>query len=85
MLSFLLKHIWIGIGYFLLNFFAPFSSILGLQITVTFGSVLGLQVTVGLQVETGLQPATRWQPFVATQCCVPLSQLKKESNRQSST
>jgi len=36
MLSFLLKQISIGIVYFLLNFFA------------TFGSVLGLQLTVGL-------------------------------------
>jgi len=40
----LLKQIWIGIDYFLLNFFATFGSILGLQIIVTFGSVLGLQV-----------------------------------------
>jgi len=36
MLSFLLKHIWIGIDYFLLNFFATFGSISGLQFTVTF-------------------------------------------------
>jgi len=48
MLSFFLKHIWIGIDYILVNFFATFGSNLGLQITVTFGSVLGLQVTVGL-------------------------------------
>jgi len=65
MLSFLLKHIWIGIDYFVLNFLATFGSIFGLQITVTFGSVLGLQVTVGLQDNTGLQPPTRWEPFVA--------------------
>jgi len=66
MLSFLLKHIWIGIDYFLLNFFAIFRSILGLQITVTFGSVLGLQVN------SGLQPPTRWEPFVAaTMLCRP--------------
>jgi len=65
MLSSLLKHIWIGIDYFLLNFFATFGSILGLEIAVTFGSVLGLQVTVGLQVNTGLQPPIRWEPFVA--------------------
>ena len=65
MLSTLLKHIWIGIDYFLLNFFATFGSILGLEIAVTFGSVLGLQVTVGLQVNTGLQPPIRWEPFVA--------------------
>ena len=45
MLSFLLKQNWIGIGYFLLNFFATLASVLRLQITVTFGSVLGLQVT----------------------------------------
>jgi len=64
MLSFLLKHIWIGIYYFLLNF-TTFASILGLQITVTFGSVLGLQVPVGLQVNIGLQPPTRWEPFIA--------------------
>jgi len=58
MLSFLLKHIWIGIDYFRLNFFATFHSISGLQITVTFGSVLGLQVS------SGLQPPTHWEPFV---------------------
>ena len=46
MLSFLLKQNWIGIDYFLLNFFATFASVLRLQITVTFGSVFGLQVTV---------------------------------------
>jgi len=63
MISFLLKQIWIENADFLLNFFATFGSILGLQITVTFGSVLGLQVTVGLHV--GLQPPTRWEPFVA--------------------
>jgi len=65
MLSFFLKHNWIGIDYFLLNFFATFASGLGLQITVAFGSVLGLQVTVGLQVNRGLQPPTLWEPFVA--------------------
>ena len=65
MLSFLLKQIWIGIDYFLLNFFATFGSILGLQITATLGSVLGLKVTVGLEVNTALQPQTRWQPLVA--------------------
>jgi len=59
MLSFFLKPNWIGIDYFLLNFFATFASVLRLQITVTFGSV------VGLQVNTGLQPPTRWEPFVA--------------------
>jgi len=53
MLSFLLEQIWIGIDYFLLNFFA------------TFGSVLGLQVTAGPQVNSVLQPPTRWEPFVA--------------------
>jgi len=53
MLSFLLKQISIGIVYLLLNFFA------------TFGSVLGLQLTVGLKVNTGLQSPTRWEPFVA--------------------
>ena len=46
----LYKQIWIGIDYFLLNFFATFLSTLGLKIPVTFGSILGLQVTVGLQV-----------------------------------
>ena len=51
---------WIGIDYFLLNFFATFASVLRLQITVTFGSVLGLQVN------SGLQPSTRWEPFVAS-------------------
>jgi len=65
MLSILLKQIWIGIYSFLLNFFATFASVLGLQITVTFGSVLGRQVTVGLQVNTELQPPTRWEPFFA--------------------
>jgi len=54
MLSFLLKHIWIGINYFLLNFFA------------TFGSVLGLQVAVELHVNTGPQPPTHWGTFVAS-------------------
>jgi len=47
MLLFLLKPIWIGIDDFILNFFA------------TFVSVLGLQVTLELQVNTGLQPPTR--------------------------
>jgi len=65
MLSSLLKHIWNGIDYFLLNFFTTFGSILGLEITVTFGSVLGLQVAVRLQVNTGLQSPIRWEPFVA--------------------
>jgi len=62
---FCLSTFGLGIDYFVLNFFATFGSILGLQVTVTFGSVLGLQVTVGLQVNTGLQPSTRWEPFVA--------------------
>jgi len=56
MLLFLLKHILIGIDYFLLNFFTTCGSVLGLQRTVNFGSVLGLRVTVGLQVTSGLQP-----------------------------
>jgi len=56
----LFKHNWFPIDDFLLNFFA------------TFGSVLGLQVTVRLQVNTGLQPPTRWEPFVAgTMLCRP--------------
>jgi len=38
MLSFLLKHNGIGNDYFLLNF-VTFVSVLGVQITVTFGSV----------------------------------------------
>jgi len=46
MLSFLLKQNWMGIDYFLLNFFESFASVLRLQIAATFGSVLGLQVTV---------------------------------------
>jgi len=49
----LLKQIWIGIDYFLLNLFA------------TFGSVLRLQITVGLQVNTGLKPATCRETFLA--------------------
>jgi len=53
MSSLLHKQIWIGIDDFLLNFFASFSS------------VLGLQVTVGLQVNSELQPPTRLDPFVA--------------------
>jgi len=53
MLSFLLKQIWIGIDFFLLNFF---STILEVQIIVTF--------SLGLQVNTRLQPPTRWEPFV---------------------
>jgi len=68
----LFKQNWFGIDDFLLNFFA------------TFVSVLGLQVNVGLQLNTGLQPTTRWEPFLQAQCCVVLSQPKKESNRQSS-
>jgi len=44
MLSFLLKEIWIGRDDFLLNFFA------------TFGSVLGLQVNTGLQPPTRWEP-----------------------------
>jgi len=32
MLSFSLKQIWIGIDYFLLNFFATFDSVLGLHV-----------------------------------------------------
>jgi len=64
-LSFLFKQNWFGIDDFLLNFFATFVSVFGLQITVTFGSVLGLQVAVGLQVNTGLQPPTRREPCVA--------------------
>jgi len=67
-----------------LKFFATFGSVLELQITVTFGSVLGLQVTVGLQVNSGLQPPTHWSHLLQAQCCVALSQPKKESNRQSS-
>jgi len=34
MLSVLLNQIWIGIGDILLKFFATFSSVLGLQVTV---------------------------------------------------
>jgi len=34
MLTFLLNQIWIGIDDFLLNFFATFCSVLGLQVTV---------------------------------------------------
>ena len=34
MSPFLLNQIWIGIGDFLLNFFATFGSVLGLQVTV---------------------------------------------------
>ena len=64
MLSILIKHIWIGIDDFRLNFFATFDSVLGLQIAVTFGSVLWLQVTVGLQVNSGLQPPSCWEPFL---------------------
>jgi len=61
----LLKQNWVGIDDFLLNFFATCDTVLGLQITVSFGSILGLQVAVGLQVNTGLQPPTRWEPLVA--------------------
>jgi len=60
------KQNWFGIDDFLLNFFATFVLVFGLQITVTFGSVLRLQVN------TGLQPPTRWEPFVAgTMLCRP--------------
>jgi len=51
MLSFLLKQIWVGIDYFLLNFFA------------TFGSISGLEITVGLQVNTGFRPPTCWESY----------------------
>jgi len=74
MLSFLLKQIWIGIDYFLSNFFATFGSVLGLQITVTFRSVLGLRVN------SGLQPPTCWADLLQAHCCVALSQPKKEPN-----
>jgi len=60
MLLFLLQQIWMGIDYFLLNFFATSASVLGLHITVTFGSVLGLQVN------SGFQRGTRCEPFVAS-------------------
>jgi len=49
MLSFFLKEIWIGIDDFLLNFLATSGSILGLQITVTFGSVLGPVAYLGFR------------------------------------
>jgi len=60
----LYKQIWIGIDYFLLNFFATFVSTLGLKITVTSSSVLGLQVTVGLQVNI-VSATNTLEPFVA--------------------
>jgi len=79
MLLFLLKQIWIGIDNFLLNFFATFDSVLGLQITVTFGSVLNCRLT--------LDCSNRHvgSHLLQAQCCVDLSQPNKESNRQSST
>ena len=68
-LWFLFKHNWFPIDDFLLNFFA------------TFGSVLGLQVTVRLQVNTGLQPPTRWEPFVAgTMLCRPEPTKESQSD-----
>jgi len=36
MLSFLLNQIWIGTDDFLLNFFASFGSVFGLQATVAY-------------------------------------------------
>jgi len=71
MLSCLLEQIWIGIDYFLLNFIA------------TFGSVLALQVTAGLQaVDCSHQHVG--SHLLQAQCCVALSQPKKQSNRWSS-
>jgi len=66
------EQIWIGFNYFLLNFIA------------TFGSVLGLQVTAGPQVTSGLQPPNVGSHLLQAQCCVALSQPKKQSNRWSS-
>jgi len=83
----LLKHIWIGIVYFLLNFFATFVSVLGLQITVTFGSVLGLQITdCRLHWRLTLDCSHQYvgSHMLQAQCCAALSQPKKESKRRSS-
>jgi len=65
MLSIMLNPFWIGIWVELLDFFATFGEVLGMQVTVTFSSVLGLQVTARLQANSGLQPPTRSEPFVA--------------------
>jgi len=84
MLSSLLKQNWIGIDYILLNFFATFTSVLRLQITVTFGSVLGLQVTVDCRLTVDCSHRHAGSHLLQAQCCVALSQPKKESNRHAS-
>ena len=83
-LSFLLKQKWIGIGYFLLNFFATLASVLRLQITVTFVLVLGLQITVACRLTVDCSHRHARGHLLQAQCCVALSQPKKELNRQSS-
>jgi len=82
MLSCLLKQNWIGIDDFLLNFFATFVSGLRLQNTVTFGSVLGLQVAVDCRLPVDCHHRRAGSHLLQAQCCVTLSQPKKESNRQ---
>jgi len=84
MLSLLFKQNWIGIDYFLLNFFATFALVLRLKITVTFGLVFGLQVAVDCKLTVDCSHRHAGSYLLQAQCCVALSQPKKESNRQSS-
>ena len=96
MLSFLLKEIWIGIDYFLLKFFGTFDSVLGLQITVNFGSVCDcrlLKISVQFcdcrllkdcRLTVDCSHSHVGSHLLQAQCCVALSQTKKDSNRQSS-
>jgi len=80
----LFKQNWIGIDYFLLNFFATFTSVLRLQITVTFGSVLGLQVIVDCRLTVDCSHWHAGSHLLRAQCCIALSQPKKKSNRHAS-
>jgi len=84
MLSFLLKEIWIGIDYFLLKFFGTFDSVLGLQITVNFGSVCDCRLLKDCRLTVDCSHRHVGSHLLQAQCCVALSQTKKDSNRQSS-
>jgi len=79
-LSFLLKQNWIGIDYFLLNFFATFASVLRLQIIVTFGSALGLQVTVDCRLTVDCSHRHAGSHLLQAQCCVARDNQRKSWN-----
>jgi len=72
----------IGIDYILLNF-TTFASVLRLQITTTFGLVLRLQITVDCRLTVDCSHRHAGSHLLQAQCCVALSQPKKESNRKS--